>query len=129
MNLYRKKKKKKSMAVETFGDILNTKFKKGVSNSMFNIPTVVEVLGLATGSDFYLRISASLKPLMFSRGIVRGLPRFLGLFRSEAESLSEPEYLLFRLRLPSLPLKLIYNPVNHYNNTSALLQRFGLTSF
>lgn len=117
------------MAVETFGDILNTKFKKGVSNSMFNIPTVVEVLGLATGSDFYLRISASLKPLMFSRGIVRGLPRFLGLFRSEAESLSEPEYLLFRLRLPSLPLKLIYNPVNHYNNTSALLQRFGLTSF
>lgn len=57
----------------------------------------------------YRRISASLNPLIFSRGIVRGLPRFFGLFLSEIESLSDPEYLLLLLRLPSLPLKLIWN--------------------
>lgn len=55
----------------------------------------------------HLRISASLKPLMFSRGIVRGRPRFFGLLRSDGESLSEPEYLLLLLCRPSLALKLI----------------------
>ena len=38
----------------------------------------------------YRRISASLNPLIFSRGIVRGLPRFFGLFLSDIESLSDP---------------------------------------
>lgn len=57
----------------------------------------------------YRRISASVNPLIVSRGIVRGLPRFFGLFLSEIESLSDPEYLLLLLRLPSLPLKLIWN--------------------
>lgn len=94
---------------------------------MFNIPIVAEVWALATTSELHLRISASLKPLMFSRGIVRGLPRFLGLFRSEPESLSEPEYRLFRLRLPSFPLKLIYKIKNKKKKIimkmSALLQR------
>ena len=61
----------------------------------------------ATVHYLYLRISASVKPLMFSRGMVRGRPRFLGLLRSDTESLSEPEYLRFRLRRPSFPLKLI----------------------
>lgn len=39
--------------------------------------------------------------------MVRGRPRFLGLFLSEMESLSDPEYLLFLLCRPSLALKLI----------------------
>lgn len=63
---------------------------------------------LSASMYFYLRISASVKPLMFSLGMVRGRPRFFGLLRSETESLSEPEYLRFRLRRPSFPLKLIW---------------------
>lgn len=62
----------------------------------------------ACGNKYiHLRISASVKPLIFSRGMVRGRPRFFGLFRSEAESLSEPEYLLFLLSRLTLELKLI----------------------
>lgn len=55
----------------------------------------------------HLLISASLKPLIFSRGMVLGRPRFFGLLRSEGESLSEPEYLLLLLCRPSTALKLI----------------------